>query len=258
MKRTMKNRFGFRWVIAGNRFCLSAAILAFGAIALAAADVNPIDVSGYWIITFTSPNGDKIESQMKLKQDGDKLTGVSARQNGMPSPIENGTIKDDEISFTVSGQRNGRTFTSKYSGKLVGETIKGKFEGNFGGQARTTSFEAVRDKPPVGVSGNWRWSFTRDDGEKMDFTLRLKEENGSLTGVSVSPSGKEMPISEAVAQGDEVSFNVIRERDDRTLTMKFQGKREDNTIKGKVLTDWSGEMRANDWEAKRVIRRRLL
>src|SRR5207253_8926379 len=55
-----------------------------------AADHN---LAGTWKASFTTESGQAIESTLKLKQDGDKLSGVAIGRNGNETPL-------DEISLT--------------------------------------------------------------------------------------------------------------------------------------------------------------
>lgn len=230
---------------------LAAALLAVAAALVAIAQERaPVDLSGAWILKFTSPNGDKIRLPLTLRHEGDRVTGQLKRPDGNISPLEEGTFQEGEIAFSITQQRNQRTITSKYKGKVEGDQIKGTFESNFGGQTRTIAWEAARKRNDA--TGVWKWTFVRDDGQPMEFTLRLKQEGSQLTGVSISPSGAETPIADAQAENDELKFKVIRERDDRKFTTAFHGKRSDDNISGKVETDWTGAIKSYDWTAKRV------
>ncbi|HXI50168.1 MAG TPA: hypothetical protein VNH84_01630, partial [Candidatus Saccharimonadales bacterium] len=51
--------------------------------------------------------------------------------------------------------------------------------------------------------------------------------------------------------GDEITFKVIRDRDGRKVTAKYQGKITGDAVKGKVESDWSGDWQALDWEGTR-------
>ena len=94
------------------------------------AFVNPTraadNPTGTWKWT-TEFGGKTRESTLKLKLDGDKLTGVYVGgQSNTETPIEDATIKGDEISFKVTRERDGQKTTTKYSGTLKGDTITGK------------------------------------------------------------------------------------------------------------------------------------
>jgi hypothetical protein len=108
--------------------------------------VRAADVNGTW--TWTTPGrngGPERKSVLKLKTEGDKLTGtINGRQEDIK--ISDGKVTGDEVSFKVSITRNGNTFTQKYTGKVSGDSIKGKrtFERN--GEEQSRDWEAKREK----------------------------------------------------------------------------------------------------------------
>ena len=83
------------------------------------------DVSGTWKAEFTTPDGTPRTNTFTLKADGQKLTGtVKGSQD--ETPIENGKISGDALSFTA--ERPFGKFT--YTGKVSGNEIKFKVEFN--------------------------------------------------------------------------------------------------------------------------------
>jgi hypothetical protein len=124
----------------------SAAALAIVATCLSgvslAEDVNP---TGTWKWSFT--RGDQTrEVTLKLKLEGDKLTGTMTGRNNEEAPIENATYKDGEVAFTVTREFNGNKFTVKYKGKVSADAIKGKSEFERDGQTVERDWEAKREK----------------------------------------------------------------------------------------------------------------
>jgi hypothetical protein len=95
-----------------------------------------------WTVSF---GGNDREMVLKLKLDGDKLTGALIRGD-QETKIEDGKFKDGEVSFKVTRERNGNKFTMKYSGKVSGDTIRGKTEFERNGEAQSRDWEAKRDK----------------------------------------------------------------------------------------------------------------
>ena len=96
-----------------------------------------------WSVTF---NDQTREVTLKLKLDGEKLTGSMPGRNNTETEISDGKFKDGEISFSVTRERNGQKLTTKYKGKLDGDTIKGTTESERDGQTRTRDWEAKREK----------------------------------------------------------------------------------------------------------------
>lgn len=86
------------------------------ALVAAAADIN-----GKWKADFQTPDGTARSNSFTFKVDGAKLTGsVAGTQD--ETPIQNGKIVGDDISFTA--ERPFGTFT--YAGKITGSEIKFK------------------------------------------------------------------------------------------------------------------------------------
>ena len=96
--------------------------------------------------------GNPTEWTMKLKQEGDKITGtVTGTFGGNPTEtaISDGTIKENEIKFNVVREINDQRRVTTYSGKLDGDTIKGTMERERQGEKVSTPWEAKRAKDPA-------------------------------------------------------------------------------------------------------------
>jgi hypothetical protein len=129
-----------------KRLVAVALVLAFtslvGTARSADEKANP---TGTWKWSVTM-GGQTRDTTLKLKLDGDKLTGAIVGRNNQETAIEDGKFKDGEVSFKVTRERNGQKSTTKYSGKISGDTIKGKTESERGGQAQSRDWEAKREK----------------------------------------------------------------------------------------------------------------
>jgi len=100
------------------------AAAVWAVLTMAAGDAKP---EGTWKWAFER-NGEKIETTLKLKVEGDKLTGTITGRDGKESAIEDGSFKDGEVKFQVTRERNGEKVVVKYGGKISGDTITGKSE----------------------------------------------------------------------------------------------------------------------------------
>ena len=92
-------------------------LLAVGAIAGFAADV-----SGTWHGKQT-PSG-SAERTFVFKQDGTKITGETSSKMLGTSAIEDGTIEDDTISFTINAKFMGQGVKLFFKGKVSGNELK--------------------------------------------------------------------------------------------------------------------------------------
>jgi hypothetical protein len=124
-----------------KRMATVICVLAIAGIARAEDKPNP---TGTWKYS-ADINGQTIDVTIKLKLDGDKLTG-SVSVMDMETKIEDGKYKDGEVSFKVVREFNDNKFIIKYNGKITGDTFKGKREFERDGQTNTREFEAKRSK----------------------------------------------------------------------------------------------------------------
>lgn len=106
------------------------------------ADTKP-NPTGTWKWSVMAQGQTRMQT-LKLKLEGDKLTGSMPGRNNMETKIEDGTFKDGEVSFKITRERNGQKFTQKFSGKVTGDTIKGKIESERDGQVQSRDWEAKR------------------------------------------------------------------------------------------------------------------
>ena len=116
-------------------------VLAVAGLARAEDKPNP---TGTWTYT-AEVNGQSIEVTIKLKLEGDQLTGtVSAADT--EGKIEDAKYQDGDVSFKVNFEKDGNKLTIKYKGKIKGDTFKGKREVERDGQTIVREFEAKRSK----------------------------------------------------------------------------------------------------------------
>jgi hypothetical protein len=126
-----------------KRLAAAALVLAF--VGLVSPVQGAEDPTGTW--KWSTTFGDNtVESTLKLKLDGDKLTGTYVGRGNTETPISDATFKDNMVKFNVVREFNNNKFTIKYSGTVSGDTIKGKSEFERDGQAQSRDWEAKRQK----------------------------------------------------------------------------------------------------------------
>jgi hypothetical protein len=96
------------------------------ALGAAAEDKKDVNVDGTWKWTYKTRDGKDAEAAVKLKREGEKVTGVYVAREGQETPIAEGKIAGDAISFTVTREIGGNKMDFKYTGKVEGDTITGK------------------------------------------------------------------------------------------------------------------------------------
>jgi hypothetical protein len=119
------------------------------------AAVFAADPTGTW--KWSQPSrggggGTPRESTLTLTAKDGKLMGKVSSPgrdgNTSSTDIQNGTIKDDVVSFSVERTFGDNKFVTKYSGKLSGDTITGTSEspGRDGGEPTKREWVAKRSK----------------------------------------------------------------------------------------------------------------
>jgi hypothetical protein len=240
------------------RVSLAALLLASAGLNSAAFAAEKHNLAGTWKASFTIPDGQTIESTLKVKQEGDKLSGVVIGRNGNETPLDEITLKDDQLSLKLIRERNGEKVTSKVAAKLTGDKLKGKLESDWGGENHTVDWEATRVKETAGatadasaaVTGKWNYDINLDDGNTLNLVLDLKQAGDKVTG-KVIVGDFETPITEGKVTADAISFKIPVDRDGTKFTSSYNGKLAGDRIKGKIQSDFGGQDKTYDWNATR-------
>ncbi len=112
-------------------------LVGLGAVAAWAADV-----SGQWVAEVPGRQGQTQTMTFTFKVEGEKLTGTITTPRG-ETPISDGKIQGDEISFAQVLEFGGNQMKFLYKGKVVGDEIRFTRERE-GGQGRAREFVAKR------------------------------------------------------------------------------------------------------------------
>jgi opacity protein-like surface antigen len=99
------------------------------------------DVSGKWTAQVPSRDGQMREQTFTFKVDGEKLTGTVSGMQG-DIEIKDGTVKGDDIAFSVVRAFQGNEVKINYKGKVAGSEIK--FTSQREGGDRTQEFVAKK------------------------------------------------------------------------------------------------------------------
>jgi len=116
---------------------------ALALVALASASFAA-DVTGKWTAEITGRNGQARTTNFDFKVEGEKLTGTMSGMQG-ETAISEGTVKGDEIAFTVVMNFNGNEMKLVHKGTVAGDVIK-ITRTRSGGEGPGQEFEAKRVK----------------------------------------------------------------------------------------------------------------
>lgn len=106
---------------------LTFCILVLLAVSLSAQEVN---VTGDWEMTITTPRRERTQD-INFEQEGEKLTVTMQGRRG--EVTAEGTVKGNEIEWTITRSTPRGEFTMTYTGKIEGDTMSGEVQmGDFG------------------------------------------------------------------------------------------------------------------------------
>jgi hypothetical protein len=116
-----------------------AAVLVVASLVVHAQTTQPSSATGTWQWSFEGFGGNQVDVTLKLKQDGDKVTGTITGFQGQEMEIREGAVKDGKVTFKVVRDFGGQTSVTTYTAALSGDSLKGKSE-----TVSTREFDAKR------------------------------------------------------------------------------------------------------------------
>jgi len=213
----------------------------------------PADVAGNWDVAFTTPNG-PMPGYLKLKKDGDKLTGVVGSQMGESAAQAEVKGKDLAVWFTFQGQSGPMEIVM--NGAVAGDKIAGTF--TFGGQAggewtatrasdtkdtkeAKDTKEPAKEQQPKEPSPSAKVDVTGAYSVNLELpnmsatpSLRLKQEGEKLTGEYISQTYGKSPLTGTV-KGSDVNFTFTMSIEGNSIDVAYTGTVDkDGVIKGSV------------------------
>lgn len=100
--------------------------------------------------------------------------------------------------------------------------------------------------------GVWKWTFTMPDGGEVTPQIKFTLHGDKLAGTTRFRPGSDAPLANILLQGDQVSFEVVRERDGERIITRYRGGLSGHVIKGRIITKANGVEQSHAWEARRV------
>jgi hypothetical protein len=113
------------------RYLLLAALLALGTLSAQDVPAKPAAIGGVWEMTTQTPQGD-MTTDATFVQDGEKIKFSATGFEGMEMAGE-GTVKGQDVGWTVTLSGPMGEIVLTYKGKVDGETMTGEVQaGDYG------------------------------------------------------------------------------------------------------------------------------
>jgi len=230
---------------------LAAASLFIPGLVTGLRAADKVDPTGSWTLSVNRPGRPGQESTLKLEKAGDKLVGVMMNPMGS-TPLKDVKLKDDELSFRITFARDGREFTFNYKGKVTASTFNGKASLSVFGQNRTFDFEGKRSKGDTTLAGTWKISLALDAGQKLQPTLRLKQEGKDWSGGYLGVSGKEVPLQDVKFKDGELSFRLVDVLEENKVPFHYVGKVKGGSMEGTATLGAGKQTASLKFQAQKV------
>ncbi len=112
-----------------------------------AADNKSVDPVGTWKCEYEI-GGQQRTSSLKIKKDGDNLTGTMSWPDKDEAKLKDLKLKEGTLSFSAVRKLPGtdNSINIEYKLTIDGEQIKGKGTSDYGGEKRDWDIKATRQK----------------------------------------------------------------------------------------------------------------
>ena len=247
-----------------TRKSLLVLVVALASLVWAQASSAQVDISGAWIVTVDSPQG-QMQIDTNFKQVGEKVTGDVTSPMG--SVEFAGTLVNDELTVSYSVPVQGQTLEIRMTGKVANDTITGALElagmGQVAWSAKRKPPSAVAAAPPAapvtvsatsatgaaasqGVTG--KWNVTVQMGPNaMPLTATLKQDGEAVSGTIGTPMG-DLPVTGTMI-GSTLKLQFTAQTPHGDLAVTMTGELGADGLTGKTSVAGLGE---SDWSAKRT------
>ena len=121
------------------------AVLVLGLCGYAGAADEKADPVGTWKCEYEI-GGQKRESTLKVKKDGDKLAGTMSWPDQKDAKLKDVKFKDGELSFSAVREIMDMKLNVEYKVKIDGDKFKGKAAVDIGDQKQEIDFDGKREK----------------------------------------------------------------------------------------------------------------
>ncbi len=122
-----------------------AATMLFGACSVLSAREDKADPVGTWKCEY-EVGGQKMESTLVVKKDGDKLAGTMTYPENKEAKLKEPKLKDGELTFAADVEYMDLKFTVKYKLKVDGDKLKGKAVAEINGETHEVDIDGTRKK----------------------------------------------------------------------------------------------------------------
>jgi hypothetical protein len=229
--------------------CITIVMLAFVPFNALLAAQAAVDPSGTWQREYVW-NDATVEEVIRLDLEGVKVVGTLLR-NDESHDIKDGTLKGDEVSFSIGDDYQGTAWTARYTGVVQGDEIRGTVVAEANGESWDFGWIVTR-RIQIDPSGTWRREYDWNDA-RVEEVIRLNQmADGKIMGM-LWYNDAALEIKDAKLKGRELSFSVSGDYQGNAWTTSYTGTMTGEEIKGTGVLQFSGESWDFDWTPLRSV-----
>jgi hypothetical protein len=211
-----------------------------------AAEIN--DPTGIWVWS-RELEGQLNRSVLKLVNKNGTLTGTY-RRSGQTVPIANGKFDKGEISFDAEGTLYEQKIRAKFHGKLSDHEINGNIDLVIEDNSLPLPWTAKRGVDLEDVAGTWKLKLESSNGNAIEPTLKLAVDKEALKGTYQGRFG-EQPARELKLEGNQLSWQVLADRNGRKFKGVYKANIEGSSLKGNLEFDLGGNSGTMEFTGER-------
>lgn len=232
-----------------NLTCIAIAVFALVPFNARLAAQTAVDPSGTWQREYVW-NDVSVEEVIRLHLEGAKVAGTLLR-NDESHEIKDGTLKGDDLSFSISSDYQGTAWTARYTGIVSGNEINGTVVVEAGDQSWDFEWIVTR-RIQIDPSGSWRREYDWN-GARVKEVVRLSQTaEGKIVG-TLWYNDEALEIKDAGLKGNELSFSVSGDYQGNAWTTRYTGTITGDEIQGTGVLQFGLESWDFEWKPQRSV-----
>ena len=214
---------------------------------IAKRDVDP---SGTWRREYDWNNATVQEAiRLNLNDDGKIVGTLSA--NNFALEVKDIELKGNELSFSVNDEYQGTEWSTRYKGVVKGDEIDGTGVFTVGDQSWDFDWKPKRSVQLDDVVGTWQIRIVSPDGNILEPTMKISEEDGSYKSVYTSTQGQQFDVKDLRVEKNTLKFTVAGEFDGYSIKVDYQGRPHGDKLSGSLDYDFEGTTGQVEFTARR-------
>ena len=187
---------------------------------------STVDPSGTWEFHYGGGGQGRAHRFVMSLGDAGRVTGMVHPPDGTPWEIEEGKLDGNELVLTVRPEIGARTFVVQLRGQIDGDEIQG--DGTLiqpdSGVSRAIQWSPTRIVEMQDVVGSWNITIPDPRGGRTWNSVLTVTGAGEQYKGTYTSGGQQHAVTGLGIVSKQLTFTTVVPRNERELTLKFQGR----------------------------------